>query len=89
VHAAEEFAPDIALVDIGLPDIDGYEVARRIRALRQVPAPRLIAVSGYGQPRDQELAYEAGFDLHLVKPVAPDFLHNVFGAMTSRSRAAP
>lgn len=88
VQAAEEFAPDIALVDIGLPDIDGYEVARRIRALHQTPSPRLVAVSGYGQPRDQELAYEAGFDLHLVKPVSPDFLQTVFAAMTTRSRAA-
>lgn len=88
VEAAGEFAPHIALIDIGLPDIDGYEVARRIRALHLPGSPRLIAVSGYGQPRDAELAYEAGFDLHLVKPVSPEFLRNVFAAMSARASAA-
>ncbi len=84
VAAAQEFAPDIGLVDIGLPGIDGYEVARRIRRLPLPIQPRLIAISGYGQPRDQQLAYEAGFDLHLTKPVAPEFLRSVFSALTQR-----
>jgi CheY-like chemotaxis protein len=57
------------LIDIGLPSLDGYEAARRIRSL---PAGRkmfLVALTGYGQPRDREQAREAGFDAHLVKPV--------------------
>ncbi|MBI1734632.1 MAG: response regulator [Candidatus Rokubacteria bacterium] len=62
--------PDVALVDIGLPGIDGYEVARRIRALGS-PQPFLVALTGYGRPEDRQRATEAGFDAHLVKPVDP------------------
>jgi CheY-like chemotaxis protein len=65
--------PDIALVDIGLPGIDGYEVARRVRA-RDRRRPVLIALTGYGQPEDQRRASEAGFDDLLVKPVDPTAL---------------
>jgi two-component system, sensor histidine kinase len=60
-------------VDIGLPELDGYEVARRLRdALGN--GPRLIALTGYGQPEDRRLSRDAGFDVHLVKPVLPDQL---------------
>jgi CheY-like chemotaxis protein len=65
--------PDIALVDIGLPGIDGYEVARRVRA-RDARRPVLIALTGYGQPEDRRRAAEAGFDDVLVKPVDPSVL---------------
>ena len=65
--------PDVALVDIGLPGIDGYEVARRIRALGP-PQPFLVALTGYGRPEDRQRAIEAGFDTHLVKPVDPSDL---------------
>lgn len=61
--------PDIALVDIGLPSIDGYEVARRLRANPVTMDIRLIALTGYGLAEDQQRALEAGFDLHLVKPI--------------------
>ena len=61
-------APDVMIVDIGLPGIDGYEVARRIRA-RRGAAVRLIALTGYGQPDDRRRAFEAGFDAHVTKPV--------------------
>lgn len=61
--------PDVAIVDIGLPDIEGYEVARRVRAeLTADSCPRLIALTGFGQPNDRERAYQAGFHLHLSKP---------------------
>jgi CheY-like chemotaxis protein len=69
VKLAAAELPGVALVDIGLPGIDGYEVARR---LRQDPATRdirLIALTGYGLAEDQRRVLEAGFDLHLVKPV--------------------
>ena len=89
VQLVAAWRPDIALVDIGLPDIDGYEVARRIRALALANPPRLVAVSGFGQPQDQRTAYEAGFDLHLTKPVAPEFLRDVLHALTSSRQGAP
>jgi PAS domain S-box-containing protein len=66
--AVPAFHPDVALLDIGLPVMDGYELARRIK--KEVPAaPRLIALSGYGQEDDRRRSLEAGFELHLVKPV--------------------
>jgi signal transduction histidine kinase len=61
--------PDVALVDIGLPGIDGYEVARRLRKDRATSEIRLIALTGYGLADDQRRGLEAGFDLHMVKPV--------------------
>ena len=88
VQAAASWQPDVALVDIGLPDIDGYEVARRIRALDLPARPRLVAITGFGQPDDQRTAYEAGFDLHLTKPVAPEFLRDVMQALTARQPTA-
>jgi CheY-like chemotaxis protein len=77
--------PDIVLIDIGLPGLDGYEVARRIRA-RCGAAPILVAISGYGQAEDQRHSREAGFDAHLTKPVSPDHLGDVL-AMLARQRA--
>jgi PAS domain S-box-containing protein len=66
------FAPDVVLLDLGLPGMDGFEVARRIR--RQHPSIRLVALSGYGQARDRERSAAAGFDAHAVKPVDMDEL---------------
>jgi PAS domain S-box-containing protein len=79
VDAAVRHAPDVVVMDIGLPDIDGYEAARRIRRHRGRTV-RLIAVSGYGQPQDRERSREAGFDAHLVKPVDPVALNEVLQA---------
>jgi signal transduction histidine kinase/ActR/RegA family two-component response regulator len=86
VACVAEWQPDIALVDVGLPDIDGYEVARRVRALGLPNPPKLIAITGFGQQSDLHRAYEAGFDLHLTKPVAPQFLQEVMSAITSRNQ---
>jgi len=72
--------PDIALVDIGLPGIDGYEVARRVRA-RDARRPVLIALTGYGQPEDRRRATEAGFDEVLVKPVDPTALTELLATL--------
>jgi CheY-like chemotaxis protein/anti-sigma regulatory factor (Ser/Thr protein kinase) len=71
VSSALELAPDLALVDLGLPGIDGYEVARRLREHPGGRHLRLVALTGYGLPEDRERARTAGFDLHLVKPVDP------------------
>ena len=68
---AADFRPDVVLLDIGLPGMDGYEVARRLRSLPDGPRIRLIALTGYGQSEDRRRALEAGFDAHLVKPVEP------------------
>jgi CheY-like chemotaxis protein len=73
VRAASRLRPDLALVDVGLPILDGYEVARFIRRQDHQPQ-RLVALTGYGQAADRERALEAGFDDHLVKPVDPDRL---------------
>jgi len=70
VELVRSLAPDLVILDIGLPDMDGYEAARRIRALDLSPAPRLVALTGYGQPSDVALAQAAGFDAHLLKPAA-------------------
>jgi PAS domain S-box-containing protein len=64
-------APDVVLVDVGLPGMDGYEVARRIRAMPEGRRIRLIALTGYGQPDDRRRSRESGFDAHLVKPIDP------------------
>ena len=61
--------PSVMLLDIGLPDIDGYELARRLRALPEVDNALLIAVTGYGQAEDRRRAEDAGFDRYLIKPV--------------------
>jgi CheY-like chemotaxis protein len=66
---AESFDPDIVLPDIGLPEMDGYEVARRLRRTPQGPRIHIIALTGYGQQADRDRARQAGFDGHLVKPL--------------------
>ncbi|WP_345817163.1 MEDS domain-containing protein (plasmid) [Paraburkholderia sp. PREW-6R] len=74
LSAAHAFRPDVVLADIGLPGIDGYEFARRLKSDPHIGHARLIAVTGYGSKADKDRSREAGFDLHLVKPVAPNVL---------------
>jgi signal transduction histidine kinase/ActR/RegA family two-component response regulator len=74
LERALQFKPEIALIDVGLPGLDGYELARRLRATPGGGPIRLVALTGYGQPEDRDRAYDAGFDLHLVKPVDRDQL---------------
>jgi PAS domain S-box-containing protein len=73
---------DVIMLDIGLPSIDGYEVAKRIRA--HTAKPVLIAMTGYGQPEDRQKSKEAGFDYHLTKPVDPDRLQDLLGKIGSK-----
>jgi CheY-like chemotaxis protein len=68
------FRPDVVLLDIGLPDISGYEAARRIRRLPDLHQPQLIALTGWGQQQDKQMAADAGFDEHWTKPVDPQRL---------------
>ena len=64
--------PDVFILDIGLPDMNGYELARRLRAMPQFATTLLIALTGYGQLADKVRAREAGFDLHIAKPAEPE-----------------
>jgi PAS domain S-box-containing protein len=77
VDAARAFQPEVILLDIGLPDIDGYEVAERLRRELCLDGVRLIALTGYGQDEDRRRCYDAGFDEHLIKPVDPATLETL------------
>jgi PAS domain S-box-containing protein len=66
-----QFHPDIALIDVGLPGMDGYELARVARSRPETREIRMVAITGYGQAKDRQAALDAGFDLHLAKPVDP------------------
>jgi CheY-like chemotaxis protein len=78
VHLALAERPSVALIDIGLPDLDGYEVARCIRTTLDQSAIMLVALTGYGMVEDFERTREAGFDVHLVKPVDFAALERLF-----------
>jgi signal transduction histidine kinase/ActR/RegA family two-component response regulator len=83
----EELRPDVVLVDIELPGLSGYEVARRIRA-RRGAVPLIAAITGQGRPEDRHRSFEAGFDAHLTKPVLSDDLLRVIGVFATRAPAA-
>lgn len=77
LRSALELKPDVALIDLGLPDLDGKEVARAIRAHFGKREMLLIALTGYDSAEDQRLALQAGFDIHLVKPVTSTALQRI------------
>ncbi len=74
--------PDVALLDIGLPDIEGYEVAKRIRSMPARQDVHLVAITGYGSADDKKKALAAGFNIHLTKPVDFPVIEGVLEAMT-------
>jgi CheY-like chemotaxis protein len=74
LETAREFHPEVVLLDIGLPGMNGYEVARRLRAECPAQPPFLVALTGYGREEDRLRSERAGIDLHLVKPADPDHL---------------
>lgn len=80
IDAAKSFQPDAILLDIGLPGLDGYHIARLIRQTPELSKVRLIAITGYGQQQDRERSREAGFDEHLIKPVQFDSLVKTLAA---------
>lgn len=85
-HALDEaraFLPDIVILDIGLPDLSGYEVARTLRQ-RQGSAVYLAALTGWGQPEDRRHAIDAGFDQHIVKPATAQVLCELIAAAERR-----
>jgi CheY-like chemotaxis protein len=83
IRAVERHRPDLAIVDIGLPKLDGYEVAQRIRHQPWGQGMVLIALTGWGQETDRQRSQEAGFDHHLVKPVDPAALMRLLATLPS------
>lgn len=79
LEVAEAFRPELILLDLGLPKHNGYEVCRQLRARPWGAKPRVVALTGWGQEEDKRRTQEAGFDLHLVKPVAPEQLLELLG----------
>jgi PAS domain S-box-containing protein len=88
VHTAEEFRPNVVLLDIGLPGMNGYDTARRIREQPWGSDMLLIAITGWGQEADRHLSRDAGFDHHLVKPVSPVTLMQVLQKVAAHEAAA-
>jgi signal transduction histidine kinase/ActR/RegA family two-component response regulator len=85
LREAEEFHPQLVVLDIGMPKLDGYETARRMRARPWASHTRLFALTGWGQDEDRERARRAGFDQHLVKPVDPEALSQLLNRTLSES----
>jgi CheY-like chemotaxis protein len=81
LEAAVKYHPDAVFLDIGLPGMDGYEIAERLRELPESARAVLIAITGYGQDEDRRRSHDAGIDHHLVKPVAPETLHNLLDSL--------
>jgi signal transduction histidine kinase/ActR/RegA family two-component response regulator len=81
IQAAKALSPDVILLDIGLPGMDGYEVARQLREQPDLKLVPLIAVSGYAREEDRERSKQAGFDYHLVKPLDPQTLPALFASL--------
>lgn len=86
VDAIKSEQPDVAIVDVGLPEIDGFEVARRLRETLPPDKLCLVALTGYGQPKDRLMALEAGFDEHLTKPVDTPKLFKLLESRVMRER---
>ena len=89
VESAAAHRPDVVLLDISLPGMSGYEVAERLRANPELRETVLVAMTGYGQAEDKKETREAGFTLHLVKPVEPDVLQKLLADLgATRSGSA-
>jgi CheY-like chemotaxis protein len=86
LEAAEEFRPEAVILDIEMPDMDGHEVARKLRERPELEGVVLIALTGWGQEDDRRRSEEAGFDYHLAKPVQSDVL---LGLLTAPRSVAP
>jgi CheY-like chemotaxis protein len=81
--AARSFGPDVVFLDIGLPEMDGYEVAKRLRADAVLAKAHLVALTGWGSEDDKKRTLDAGFDMHLTKPIEPSALTQVFAKLSS------
>jgi CheY-like chemotaxis protein len=88
LERAEALRPDVILLDIGLPDVDGYQLARKIRATLWGTDTTLVAITGWGQVDDRQRAFTAGFNYHLTKPVAPATLEALLATLAEHKRSA-
>jgi CheY-like chemotaxis protein len=86
ITAAKGLRPHVILIDIGLPGMSGYEVGKRLRELPEFDSTTLVAMTGYGQEEDRQKSLAAGFDHHLVKPVASDLLEEFLDSLEPSSR---
>ncbi len=84
IREAERFRPEVVLLDLGMPQVDGYEVCRHLRAEPWGAEVFIIALTGWGQEDDRRSVSAAGFDFHLVKPVDPDALMALLGRLPER-----
>ena len=84
LETAAKYRPDAVFLDIGLPGMDGYEIAARLRELPESAHTVLVAITGYGQDEDRRRSREVGIDHHLVKPVSPETLHKLLDSLTRR-----
>jgi CheY-like chemotaxis protein len=89
LQQAPEFRPQVALLDIGLPVIDGFELAQQLRGTPGLESLRLIAITGYGQSADRSRSADAGFDDHLVKPIELEALLQSVARVVGRPAGAP
>jgi CheY-like chemotaxis protein len=87
VEEAAVFDPQLVLLDIGMPKLNGYETCRAIRGLAGGGARTVVAVTGWGQPQDVQSAKDAGFDRHMVKPVDVNMLLELISATSPEGRA--
>lgn len=85
IELAASFHPEVVLLDIGMPRLNGYETARRIRAEEWGKTMALVALTGWSRDEDIRLAHEAGFDHHLVKPVDPSHLKTILGKLVRKT----
>ena len=85
--AIREVMPDLVICDLGLPGLGGLDVCRRVRESENKKQPTMIALTGWGRADDLRVSKEAGFDFHLVKPVAPASLQELIAKISERSRA--
>lgn len=83
--SAEREAPQVFILDIGLPDMTGFDLARRLRAMPQFAESLFIALTGYGQPQDKQAALDAGFDHHVAKPADPQYILGLVGKVTQQA----
>jgi CheY-like chemotaxis protein len=88
IYLAEQYVPELAIVDIGMPKLNGYDVARSIRSTVWGRALYLVALTGWGQEEDKRRAAAAGFDLHMTKPVDPDRILDILARPRLRADAA-
>jgi CheY-like chemotaxis protein len=85
--AAEEFVPDVMLLDIGLPGMNGYEVAKKLRGQAALNETLIVALTGFGREEDRERAFDAGFNCHVTKPIEPEALRKLVSQICRRQHA--